>query len=131
MSLTPLQRLDLQDLLADLLMKRPTAKGLELLELLDQINDILMQLGYSTEEPKKSEPEEPPVNPIEEPPAGAEPQIVSDFKAGVFNSAPANDFIETLRQIDAFEPDFISLDEVKHGAIAWVSSNPDKLTFAA
>lgn len=127
MSLTPLQRLDLQDLLADLLIKRPTAKGLDLLELLEQINDVLMQLGYSTDEPDKPEPAKEP----EEPPAGDIPQLVTDFKAGVFSSVPASEFIETLRQIDAFEPEFISLDEVKQGAIAWVSNNPDKLNLAA
>ncbi|MGA4583927.1 hypothetical protein ACK6TD_19315 [Enterobacter hormaechei] len=119
MSLTSLQRLDLQDQLADLLIKRPSAKGLELLELLDQINEILVQLGYNAGEEEKHEQGDKP--------KGGEPQLVSDFKAGVFNAAPANDFIETLRQLDAFEPDYISLEEVKKGAVAWVNTNTDKL----
>ncbi|HIH8281381.1 TPA: hypothetical protein ACYTL8_004166 [Escherichia coli] len=51
-----------------------------------------------------------------------------DYKAGVFNAMPVSSFIETLRQIDDFEPEFITLDEVKTGAIAWVSNNTDKLT---
>ncbi|KIF96450.1 hypothetical protein [Enterobacter cloacae] len=126
MSLSPLQRLDLQDRLVDLLIQRPTAKGLDLLELLEQINEVLILLGYSADEETKPEPEAPG-----KPPAGEEPQIVTDFKAGVFSSVPASDFIKTLRQIDAYEPEYISLDEVKKGAVAWVSNNPDKFARAA
>lgn len=121
MSLSPLQRLDLQDRLADLLIQRPTAKGLDLLELLEQINEVLIQLGYSADEETKPEPEAP---------AGEEPQLVTDFKAGVFNSVPANDYIETLRQIDAYEPEFISLDEIKKGAIGWMYNNTEKLSIS-
>lgn len=126
MSLSPLQRLDLQDRLADLLIQRPAAKGLDLLELLEQINEVLILLGYSADEEIKPEPEAPG-----KPPAGEEPQLVTDFKAGVFSSVPASDFIETLRQIDAYEPEYISLDEVKKGAVAWVNNNPDKFAWAA
>lgn len=126
MSLSPLQRLDLQDRLADLLIQRPAAKGLDLLELLEQINEVLILLGYSADEEIKPEPEAPG-----KPPAGEEPQLVTDFKAGVFSSVPASDFIETLRQIDAYEPEYISLDEVKKGAVAWVNNNPDKFARAA
>lgn len=122
MSLSPLQRLDLQDQLADLLIQRPTAKGLDLLELLEQINDVLVLLGYSADEEGKPEP-----SPVE-PPIEGLPQLVSDYKAGVYKLVTANDFIETLRQIDAYEPEFISLDEVKQGAIVWIKNNTDKLT---
>ena len=125
MSLSPLQRLDLQDRLADLLIQRPTSKGLDLLELLEQINEILVQLGYSAGEEDKPEPENPGT-----PPAVEEPQIITDFKAGVFSSVPASEFIETLRQIDAYEPEYISLDEVKEGAKFWVKTNTDKLSVA-
>lgn len=124
MSLTPLQRLDLQDRLADLLIQRPTIQGLDLLELLEQINDVLVQLGYSCDQGKK------PVKMIVEPPTGGLPQLVFDYKAGVFNSVPAHDYIETLRQIDAYEPEFISLEEIKKNAIGWVYNNFEKLSIS-
>lgn len=128
MALTALERLDLSDELDSLLEQAKTAKGLDLLDIGDKIDDVLVRLGYgpagsdgdSTATPPGVEPE--PENQPEPPPAA--PEIVTKFLAGDFTRQLDNDFVATLNALDEYVGVFLTLDDVKAGAIAWVNERP-------
>lgn len=128
MALTALERLDLSDELDSLLEQAKTAKGLDLLDIGDKIDDVLVRLGYgpagsggdSTATPPEVEPE--PENQPEPPPAA--PEIVTKFLTGDFTHQQDNDFVATLNALDEYVGVFLTLDDVKAGAIAWVNERP-------
>ncbi|QCR38721.1 hypothetical protein [Nissabacter sp. SGAir0207] len=129
MALTALERLDLNDELDALLEQLTTAKGLDLLDLNDQIDEVLVKLGYgaagtpaATPEPEpKPEPAPAPTAPEEE--QGA-PEIVTRFLAGDFKQQPVDDFISTLNALEAFQGAFITLNDIKAGAVLWIQQRP-------
>ncbi|WP_147200796.1 ddrA [Pantoea sp. CCBC3-3-1] len=123
MTLSALQRLDLNDELDGLLELAKTAKGLDLLDISDQVDSVLVKLGYSdagkaADTPPPADPEKPAEVPDEDQPA---PEIVTKFLAGDFSKQSDGDFISTLNELDAFVDVFLTLDDVKAGAVTWMN----------
>jgi hypothetical protein len=108
MNLSALERLDLNDRLDELMVQATTAKGLDLLDLNDEIDAILVKLGYGTE----SIPAEDNT-----------PSIVKDFLSGKFVKQAQMDFVDTLRQVGEYLNEFLTLDDMKGQAKAWVAQN--------
>ena len=116
MALTALERLDLSDKLDSLLEQAKTAKGLDLLDISDKIDDVLVKLGYgATATPPPADPEPPK-------PEEVQPQIVTDFLAGKFTTQQDDQFVTTLNTLDQYVGVFLTLDDVKAGAITWVNN---------
>lgn len=108
MTLSALERLDLNDRLDELMVQATTAKGLDLLDLNDEIDAILVKLGYGAE-----------AIPAEE----NTPSIVKDFLSGKFVKQAQMDFVDTLRQVGEYLNEFLTLDDMKGQANAWVAQN--------
>ncbi|EJY4260041.1 ddrA (plasmid) [Citrobacter freundii] len=111
MNLSALERLDLNDRLDELMVQATTAKGLDLLDLNDEIDAILVKLGYGTESI--------PADPAED----NTPSIVKDFLSGKFVKQAQMDFVDTLRQVGEYLNEFLTLDDMKGQANAWVAQN--------
>ncbi|HCB1727319.1 TPA: ddrA [Citrobacter freundii] len=111
MNLSALERLDLNDRLDELMVQATTAKGLDLLDLNDEIDAILVKLGYGTESI--------PADPSED----NTPSIVKDFLSGKFVKQAQMDFVDTLRQVGEYLNEFLTLDDMKGQANAWVAQN--------
>lgn len=108
MTLSALERLDLNDQLDELMVKATTAKGLELLDVNDQIDEILVKLGYGAE-------------PSADVTLSEAPAIVKDFLAGKFVKQLQKDFVDTLRLVGEYLDQFLTLDDMKTQANAWAS----------
>lgn len=127
MTLTALERLDLNDQLDDLMVKAASAKGLDLLDINDQIDDIMTKLGYGVAaEPSPVPPPAPVPEPEPEPqpePAPASNALVADYLADKFIDQPVSDFISTLQDLNAFVGSLISMEQVKEHAANWLAKS--------
>lgn len=125
MTLSALQKLDLADQLDELIIKAPTVKGLDLLDLNDQMEAIMLQLGYgaapvpTTSEPAPA-PEPQPELVKEEQPI---PEVVTDFLAGKFTHQAQLDFVETLRQVGDYIGVYLALDDAKEQTASWIAAS--------
>jgi len=127
MSLTALQKLDLADQLDELIIKAPTVKGLDLLDLNDQMESIMLQLGYgSAPAPATSEPAPAPVT-EPQPDSVKEdqpvPEVVTDFLAGKFTSQAQLDFVETLRRVGDYIGVYLELDDARQQTASWIAAS--------
>lgn len=135
MSLTALQKLDLADQLDELIIKAPTVKGLDLLDLNDQMEAIMLQLGYgAAPAPATSAPDpvpEPAPLLIPEPEPQPEPvkedqpvpEVVTDFLAGKFTSQAQLDFVETLRRVGDYIGVYLELDDARQQTASWIAAS--------
>lgn len=125
MTLTALERLDLNDQLDDLMVKAASAKGLDLLDINDQIDDIMTKLGYGVAaEPSPVPPPAPVPEPEPQPePAPANNALVADYLADKFIDQPVSDFISTLQDLNAFVGSLISMEQVKEHAANWLAKS--------
>ncbi|MDH2069429.1 hypothetical protein [Pantoea sp. GD03673] len=135
MSLTALQKLDLADQLDELIIKAPTVKGLDLLDLNDQMEAIMLQLGYgAAPAPATSAPvpvPEPASLLIPEPEPQPEPvkedqpvpEVVTDFLAGKFTSQAQLDFVETLRRVGDYIGVYLELDDARQQTASWIAAS--------
>lgn len=125
MSLTALQKLDLADQLDELIIKAPTVKRLDLLDLNDQMEAIMLQLGYgAAPAPASSEPApgtEPQPEPVKE--AQPVPEVVTDFLAGKFTSQAQLDFVETLRRVGDYIGVYLELDDARKQTASWIAAS--------
>lgn len=126
MTLTALERLDLNDQLDDLMVKAASAKGLDLLDINDQIDDIMTKLGYGA----AAEPSPVPPTPVPEPEPEPQPEpepasnaLVADYLADKFIDQPVSDFISTLQDLNAFVGSLISMEQVKEHAANWLAKS--------
>ncbi|EKN4689547.1 hypothetical protein [Yersinia ruckeri] len=117
MVLSPLEVLDLQDQLSELIGKLAAADPLSQLDLQDDITSILEKLGYAA-----TQSVQPLVDtntgtdpaPVDQP-----PQIVIDYLAGTFSTQTTDDFIATLENIEPYVTTFITMPQVCDGANSW------------
>jgi len=127
MSLTALQKLDLADQLDELIIKAPTVKGLDLLDLNDQMESIMLQLGYgSAPAPATSEPAPAPVTEPQPDSVKEEqpvPEVVTDFLAGKFTSQVQLDFVETLRRVGDYIGVYLELDDARQQTASWIAAS--------
>ncbi|MEN4789176.1 ddrA [Pantoea agglomerans] len=127
MSLTALQKLDLADQLDELIIKAPTVKGLDLLDLNDQMEAIMLQLGYgaapapATSEPTPAPVTEPQPEPVKE--DQPVPEVVTDFLAGKFTSQAQLDFVETLRRVGDYIGVYLELDDARKQTASWIAAS--------
>lgn len=108
MTLTALERLDLNDQLDELMIKAQTAKGLDLLDLNDQIEEVMLKLGFGSTRAA---------------PTDEIPSIVTEFLAGEFVNQPQMDFVDTLREVGAYLDQFLSLDDMRQQVRTWIAKN--------
>lgn len=127
MTLTALQKLDLADQLDELIVKAPTVKGLDLLDLNDQMEAIMLQLGYgaapahATSDPVPAPaPEQQPEPVKEDQPV---PEVVTDFLAGKFMHQAQLDFVETLRRVGDYIGVYLELDDAKEQTASWIAAS--------
>jgi len=127
MTLTALQKLDLADQLDELIIKAPTVKGLDLLELNDQMEAIMLQLGYgAAPAPDTSEPAPAPVTDPQPEPVKEDqpvPEVVTDFLAGKFISQAQLDFVETLRRVGDYIGVYLELDDARQQTASWIAAS--------
>lgn len=128
MTLTALERLDLNDQLDDLMVKAASAKGLDLLDINDQIDDIMTRLGYGAAAEPAPAPAPPAPVPEPEPepqpePAPASSALVADYLADKFIDQSVSDFISTLQDLNAFVGSLISMEQVKEHAANWLAKS--------
>ncbi|MDU4129518.1 MULTISPECIES: ddrA [Pantoea] len=127
MSLTVLQKLDLADQLDELIIKAPTVKGLDLLDLNDQMETIMLQLGYgaapapATSEPAPAPVTEPQPDSLKE--DQPVPEVVTDFLAGKFTSQAQLDFVETLRRVGDYIGVYLELDDARQQTASWIAAS--------
>jgi len=127
MTLTALQKLDLADQLDELIIKAPTVKGLDLLDLNDQMEAIMLQLGYgaaaapATSEPAPAPVTEPQPEPVKE--DQPVPEVVTDFLAGKFTSQAQLDFVETLRRVGDYIGIYLELDDARQQTASWIAAS--------
>jgi len=127
MSLTALQKLDLADQLDELIIKAPTVKGLDLLDLNDQMETIMLQLGYgaapapATSEPAPAPVTEPQPDSVKE--DQPVPEVVTDFLAGKFTSQAQLDFVETLRRVGDYIGVYLELDDARQQTASWIAAS--------
>jgi len=127
MSLTALQKLDLADQLDELIIKAPTVKGLDLLDLNDQMEAIMLQLGYgaapapATSEPAPAPVTEPQPEPVKE--DQPVPEVVTEFLAGKFTSQAQLDFVETLRRVGDYIGVYLELDDARKQTASWIAAS--------
>ncbi|QGF29538.1 ddrA (plasmid) [Pantoea eucalypti] len=127
MTLTALQKLDLADQLDELIIKAPTVKGLDLLDLNDQMEAIMLQLGYgvapapATSEPAPATVTEPQPEPVKE--DQPVPEVVTDFLAGKFISQAQLDFVETLRRVGDYIGVYLELDDARQQTASWIAAS--------
>lgn len=137
MTLTALEKLDLADQLDELIIKAPTVKGLDLLDLNDQMEAIMLQLGYgAAPAPATSAPDpvpEPAPAPAPEPEPQPQPdpvkedqpvpELVKDFLAGKFTQQAQLDFVETLRKVGDYIGIYLALDDAKEQTASWIAAS--------
>ncbi|WNK51514.1 ddrA (plasmid) [Pantoea agglomerans] len=127
MTLTALQKLDLADQLDELIIKAPTVKGLDLLDLNEQMEAIMLQLGYGaapvppTSEPAPAPVTEPELEPVKE--DQPVPEVVTDFLAGKFTSQAQLDFVETLRRVGDYIGVYLELDDARKQTASWIAAS--------
>ena len=125
MMLTALEKLDLADQLDELIIKAPTVKGLDLLDLNDQMEAIMLQLGYgAAPAPATSAPDpvpEPQPDPVKE--DQPVPEVVKDFLAGKFTHQAQLDFVETLRKVGDYIGVYLALDDAKEQTASWIAAS--------
>lgn len=127
MTLTALQKLDLADQLDELIIKAPTVKGLDLLDLNDQMEAIMLQLGDgvapapATSEPAPAPVTEPQPEPVKE--DQPVPEVVTDFLAGKFISQAQLDFVETLRRVGDYIGVYLELDDARQQTASWIAAS--------
>lgn len=113
MALNALEKLTLSQKLGSLMKQQQGANALQKLALGQQIIEVMKQLGYGT-------------SPAEEEAADKSsqlPKLVSDFLADNFLNQPLSDFTETLASLETYVGRYITLDQVKDHAAAWVAAN--------
>ncbi|HEY3591682.1 MAG TPA: hypothetical protein VGL07_16705 [Buttiauxella sp.] len=109
MSLSLIEKLDLQQSGVELITKiSETTDLMERLELQSQYVEIINQLGASQRDVTV-------------------PQLVLDFKANAFRKQPAVAFCKTVEEVGQWLDQFISLDEIKAGAVSWIEENPEAI----
>lgn len=108
MTLTALERLDLNDQLDELMMKAQAAKGLDLLDLNDQIEEVMLKLGFGSARAAQTD---------------TIPSVVTEFMAGKFVNQAQMDFVNTLRDVGAYLDQFLSLDDMRQQVRAWIARN--------
>lgn len=135
MSLTALQKLDLADQLDELIIKAPTVKGLDLLDLNDQMEAIMLQLGYGAAPALATSAPDPLPEPAPLPAPEPEPQpepvkedqpipeVVTDFLAGKFTSQAQLDFVETLRRVGDYIGVYLELDDARQQTASWIAAS--------
>lgn len=127
MTLTALQKLDLADQLDELIIKAPTVKGLDLLDLNDQMEAIMLQLGYgaapapATSDPVPAPAPEQQLEPVKE--DQPVPEVVTDFLAGKFMHQAQLDFVETLRRVGDYIGVYLELDDAKEQTASWIAAS--------
>lgn len=133
MTLTALEKLDLADQLDELIIKAPTVKGLDLLDLNDQMEAIMLQLGYGAApapatsapdpvpEPAPAPAPEPQPDPVKE--DQPVPEVVKDFLAGKFTQQAQLDFVETLRKVGDYIGIYLALDDAKEQTASWIAAS--------
>lgn len=113
-----MQRLDLMDQLDELIISLDAATGLKKLDILDKIDAVMQQLGYSGVNP----PPEPVPQPVPE--SEPIPQVIQDFKAEKYKGMVASEFLAMLRQLREFVGGFITFSEITAGADEWYRTSP-------
>jgi hypothetical protein len=133
MTLTALEKLDLADQLDELIIKAPTVKGLDLLDLNDQMEAIMLKLGYGAApapatsapnpvpEPAPAPAPEPQPDPVKE--DQPVPEVVKDFLAGKFTHQAQLDFVETLRKVGDYIGVYLALDDAKEQTASWIAAS--------
>lgn len=129
MTLTALEKLDLADQLDYLITKAPTVKGLDLLDLNDQMEVIMLKLGYGAPaappEPVAAMEAEPSATstPAAVPENQPTPEIVTDFLAGKFTNQAQLDFVETLRQVGDYIGVYLELEDARQQTARWIDAS--------
>ena len=116
MTLSAIERLDLQDKLDDLMVQSTSAKGLDLLDINDQIDDVMTKLGYGATNPLPEPSPEPE-------PAPATSELVADYLADKFIDQALVDFVDTLGNLSPFVGSEITFDQVKEHAANWLANS--------
>ncbi|PHM51903.1 ddrA [Xenorhabdus hominickii] len=117
MNLSPLEILDLQDQLSDLLGQLVTADPLTQLDIQDEITAIMEKLGYGVS-PVLTTPADD-TSPDPEQTTPEIPQIVTDYLAGKFVKQNTEAFITTLEHLEPYVTTFITMPQVCDGANSW------------
>lgn len=112
MNLSALERLDLTDRLDELMVNAMSTNGLDLLDLNDEIEKVMEQLGYGAMA----------AEPVPDSPAGF-PQLVTDFLAGAFTKQSHSEFLDTLRNLSEYVGKFLTLDQVKEQSESWIEDS--------
>nr|WP_314431653.1 ddrA [uncultured Pantoea sp.] len=127
MMLTALEKLDLADQLDELIIKAPTVKGLDLLDLNDQMEAIMLQLGYGAAPAPATSASDPAPEPEPQPEPVKEdqpvPDVVKDFLAGKFTHQAQLDFVETLRKVGDYIGVYLALDDAKEQTASWIAAS--------
>ncbi|MCC8379135.1 hypothetical protein [Xenorhabdus sp. PB30.3] len=117
MNLSPLEILDLQDQLSDLLGQLVTADPLTQLDIQDEITAIMAKLGYGVSPVPATPADETFPDPTQTTPEI--PRIVTDYLSGQFVKQNTDEFIATLEQLEPYVTTFITMPQVCDGANSW------------
>ncbi|OKP01614.1 hypothetical protein [Xenorhabdus eapokensis] len=117
MNLSPLEILDLQDQLSDLLGQLVTADPLTQLDIQDEITAIMKKLGYGLSPVPETSTDD--TTPDLEQTTTEIPQIVTDYLAGKFVKQNTDAFIATLEHLEPYVTTFITMPQVCDGANIW------------
>ncbi|HBM2815718.1 TPA: hypothetical protein LU109_003630 [Enterobacter hormaechei subsp. xiangfangensis] len=115
-----MERLDLMDQLDNLIIDQEAATGLDKLDILDQIEVVMAQLGFTGgAEPTPEPTPEPEPVPEPQPLPDELPDVVKEFKDGGYVGMSGTLFLQMLREIKQYVGGYITLAEVFAGADEW------------
>lgn len=114
MAMDAMQRLDLMDNLDGLIIKADEVTGLDKLDLLDEMESVIVQLGGEANPPPTPKPEPEPTPPAEE-----VPEVVQQFRDGIWKGMTTSNFVNLLRELKQYVGGAITFNEVVAGADAW------------